>query len=99
MSTTRGRGRAIKVGGMAIDLGASGRTESPPHNNLTRPAYMTAQGFQSPAPPAAVGGGGHPLLDLSTVAGWRLVFVGVALAYVVGFHVTLGRTRLGLGPR
>jgi len=62
-----------------------------------RPAFRMQASYLRPA---AVGGPkqGHPLLDLSTVSGWRLVMVGLAVAYVVGFHVSIGRSRLGLGP-
>lgn len=102
MSTFRSRraasvasGSEVRPGGVATDAGASGRTD--PISRITRPAYRTSQGVTQPT-----GGQGgpasHPLLDLSTVSGWRTVFVLAALAYVAGFHITLGRFRVGAGP-
>lgn len=88
------RGRAIKVGGVATDVGgASGRADS---NNLTRPAYRVTAGQFQPIPSRL--GIGHELFDLSQVGSWRLIAVAVAVAYVVGFHITAGRARLGIGP-
>lgn len=93
MSTIRGR--AIKVGGVETDAaGFAARTDQ---NRLTRPAYRITAGQIQPVP--GVLGIGHPLLDLSTVGSWRLIAVAVAIAYVIGFHVTLGRARIGIGPR
>ncbi|HYR17891.1 MAG TPA: hypothetical protein VEQ15_00270 [Myxococcales bacterium] len=88
------RGRAVQIGGMETDAGANARTDD--NNLLTRPAYRYVGGAPSPIP--ATLGIGHPLLDLSTVGAWRLIAVAVAVAYIVGFHVTLGRARLGIGP-
>ena len=94
MSSTRGR--VVKQGGIAFQpQGAAPRTTD---MGITRPAFTISAGIRQP-----VGGPGyltlgHPLLDLSGVSAWRLIAVGVAIAYVVGFHVTLGRTRLGIGP-
>ena len=91
MSTTRGR--AIQVGGVDVTPGANSRVDA---NNLTRPAYRITSGVVQP-----IGGRlgpGHPLLDLSTVGGIRLLVVALAVAYVSGFHVTLGRARIGIGP-
>jgi hypothetical protein len=88
------RGRAIKVGGVETDAaGFAARTDK---NNLTRPAYRITAGQIQPIP--ATLGPGHPLLDLSEVGSWRLIAVALAVAYVVGFHITLGRARLGIGP-
>ena len=84
----------VKPGGMGGGDDAGSRVD---RNNLTRPAYRVAEGQFQPTPQTI--GPGHPLLDLSTVSGWRLVWVAAAVAYVVGFHVTLGRYRIGLGPR
>lgn len=84
---------------MVVDSGgASGRTDS---SQMTRPAFKVSAGIFQPRQKTAVGGAGglgHPLLDPSTVGFWRLVIAGAAFAYIVGFHITLGRTRLGLGP-
>lgn len=95
MSTIRGR--AIKVGGVAWQDGAAPRTND---FGIVRPAFAINAGIRQPIGGGASGGLslGHSLFDLSSVSAWRLIAVGIALAYVVGFHVTLGRTRLGLGP-
>jgi hypothetical protein len=94
------RGRAIKVGGMATDgQGATARVD--PVSQQTRPAFRSAaQIFQ---PTGGAGGRGFgavgPLLDPSTVAFWRLLAVALALAYIIGFHVTLGRVKIGISGR
>lgn len=80
------RGRTLKPGGMATEpSGFSTRTEqSPP---ILRPAYRSPTGGTQ----FGVGGGadlpvvgGHPLLDFSSVTGWRLVFT-LAAAFYLGF--------------
>lgn len=96
------RGRSIKTGGMVVDVGgATARTDA---SQQTRPAFkMTAGIFMPRNRTSAVGGGsadsghGH-LIDPSSVSFWRLVIFGGAVAYIVGFHLSLGRTRLGIGP-
>lgn len=88
------RGRAIKVGGVETD--AAGFASRVDRNNLTRPAYRITAGQVQPVP--GILGPGHPLLDLSQVSSWRLIAVAVAVAYIVGFHVTIGRARVGIGP-
>jgi hypothetical protein len=96
------RGRAIKVGGVFQSDqggGASGRTN--PQTNATRPAFVIQAGIRKPTGGAgfATGGAGQASwLDPTSVHFWRLVAVGLALAYVVGFHVSLNGVRLGLGP-
>jgi hypothetical protein len=87
------RGRAIQVGGVGGEADAESRVD---RNMLQRPAYRITAGQFQPIP--ATLGPGHPLLDLSTVGAWRLIAVGAALAYVIGFHVTLGRMNIGIGP-
>lgn len=88
------RGRAIKVGGVETQtVGAASRVD---RNNLTRPAYRITAGQVQPIPGYL--GPGHPLLDLTQVGAWRLIIVGLAVAYIVGFHLTLGRARIGIGP-
>lgn len=90
MSTIRGR--AVKVGGVATQpQGAEGRTTAA---QITRPAFTIGPGPGQPMGGASGGG----LLDLSTVGAWRLIAVGVAFAYVIGFHVSAGKIRLGIGP-
>lgn len=91
MSTIRGR--AVAVGGVGGPEDAASRVD---RNNLTRPAYRTSGGQFQPIPTFL--GPGHPLLDLSSVGAWRLIVVVGALAYIIGFHVTLGKVRLGIGP-
>lgn len=94
MSATRGRN--VIIGGVQVEpAGYGGRVNE---NLLTRPAYRYSGGGQIQPIPASLGFG-HPLLDLGQVGAWRLITVGLAVAYVVGFHVMLGRTRLGIGPR
>jgi len=97
------RGRAIKVGGVNVAEnpggGASGRTN--PQTNATRPAFVIQAGLRKPTGQAGFATGGAQLpgwFDTSSVGFWRLVAVGLALAYVVGFHVSLNGVRLGLGP-
>jgi hypothetical protein len=88
------RGRAIAVGGVQTDPGATARTGG---DGLTRPAYRITSSQIQPLPGYL--GIGHPLLDLSTVGAWRLIAVALAFAYVIGFHVSIGRARVGIGPR
>jgi hypothetical protein len=93
------RGRAVRVGGVAVNDGAAGRTN--PQTNATRPAFVIQAGIRKPTGGAgfATGGAGQASwFDPSQVYFWRLVAVGLALAYVVGFHVSLNGVRLGLGP-
>jgi hypothetical protein len=93
------RGRAIKVGGVATQpAGYAGRTS--PQTNATRPAYTIQAGFRKPTGGAgfATNAGRSNLFDPTSVAFWRLVAVALAVAYVVGFHVSLNGVRLGLGP-
>lgn len=61
-------------------------------DGLTRsvPGYRTQRGGA---------GGSHPILDLSTVLGKRTLIAGIALAYIVGFHLSLGRFRVNFGGR
>lgn len=93
MSTIRGR--AIKVGGIATEpAGFSTRTGGA-DDSVTRQAYQSAAGQIQPLSNLTLG---HPLLDLSQVGTWRLLAVAAAAAYVIGFHVSLGRFKLGLGP-
>lgn len=85
-----------RLGGVATQAGAAPRASD---LGVVRPAFTYSAGIKQPVGGAGTGFSlGHPLFDLSSVGAWRLIAVGVALAYVVGFHVTLGRTRIGLGP-
>lgn len=94
MSTIRGR--AIKVGGVAYQVGgADGRQDS---NQVVRPAFKITAGIKEPTGVPGIGGAHAALFDLSGVTAWRLIAVGLALAYVVGFHVSAGKLRLGIGP-
>lgn len=92
------RGRTGRVGGMAVDAGASGRTDS---SQLTRPAYKISAGIFQPSGTSVGGPGGvnvHPLFDINSVSFWRFFWTAAAVAYIVGFHLRLGRVRLGVGP-
>lgn len=93
------RGRAIKAGGVAVQDGAAGRTTG---LGIVRPAFAvsstTGQRGAIGGPGGPWLGVGHPIFDLGDVSAWRIIAVALAAAYVVGFHVTLGRTRLGIGP-
>jgi hypothetical protein len=86
-----------RQGGVALQpAGAAPRAND---LGIVRPAFTFSNGLRPAAGGASTGFSlGHPLFDLSSVSSWRLIAVGLALAYVVGFHVTLGRTRVGLGP-
>jgi hypothetical protein len=89
------RGRAIKVGGVATQEGAMGRQDA---NQVVRPAFKISAGIKQPTGVGGFGLAGSGLFDLSGVSAWRLIAVGLALAYVVGFHVTAGKLKLGIGP-
>lgn len=99
MSSTRGR--VVKQGGVATEpAGFSTRTETQGQQPITRRAYRVANGqFQ----PAGVGGPagvlGHPLLDFSTVSGWRLLVVAGALLYVGVFHFSIVSRGISAGVR
>lgn len=100
MSSTRGR--VIRQGGVQVDDGATARTQGMPQAPITRPAYRVANGQMQPAGVAIGGGstgGGHPLLDLSTVAGWRTVWVLVAAAYLGFWFVSISGGRIAGGVR
>jgi hypothetical protein len=87
---------------MATDpQGFSGRTEPGPDNQpITRPAYRITSGQLQPAGVAGMGGSGsRALLDLSTVSGWRLVAVVLALFYIGVFHLTISPRGVGGGVR
>lgn len=85
-------GAVVKQGGVATQpAGGEGRTTQ---SQITRPAFTIGPGPGRPIGGAAGGG----LFDLSTVGAWRLIAFGIAVAYVIGFHVSAGRIRLGIGP-
>lgn len=93
------RARVVKTGGVVTDAGASPRTDQ---QQVTRPAFRFPAGtFRVPTGGtggAVVKSGQHPYLDTSSVTFWRLVIVGLAAAYIVGFHVSLNGFKLGIGP-
>lgn len=95
------RGRVIKYGGMARDpQGAGQRTAGPPEAPITRPAYQVSPGGQTQVQGVASRGGpGTPLLDLSSVSGWRIVWALVAAAYLGFWFVSLSRGGLSAGVR
>lgn len=90
------RGRAIRQGQMVTDAGASARTT--PGSNLLRPAYTYQGGTPQPAGVGGAGGDHAEFFDLSNVASWRLIFFLAAVGYIIGFHTSLGRVRVGIGP-
>lgn len=97
MSSTRGR--VVRQGGVQVETaGFSTRTEGPSNAPITRPAYRVSNGQMQPA---GVGGAGlgHPLLDFSTVSGWRLVAVAAALLYVGVFHFSIVSRGISGGVR
>ncbi len=114
MSTTRGR-RQLAGGFSAGTATAAARrnmgTQSPSGGTggpsgqsmrIPRATGLVGVGV-GPSQPVtyAVGGPGysHPLLDLSSVISWRIIFGLAAVAYIVGWHVTLpGVGRIGF-PR
>jgi hypothetical protein len=81
---------------MATDDGATGRTTGG-NAPITRPAFRITQGQIQPA--GVGGGGGHPLLDLTSVSGWRLVAVVAALFYIGVFHLSVGRGGISGGVK
>jgi hypothetical protein len=96
MSTIRGR--AVKVGGMVADAGATARTDA---SQVVRPAFRFSAGWRQPVAPPSTGLGGasgHPLFDVNSVTFWRHVIAALAFAYIVGFHVSLNGFKLGVGP-
>ena len=75
--------------------GATPRTDA--GSNLLRPAFSFKQGVSMPGAGGAAASGHAALLDLSSVASWRLVYTGLAVAYIVGFHASLGRIGVRVG--
>jgi hypothetical protein len=102
MHATSTRGRTARLGGVEFldpSGGRAGRTN--PQNQVTRPGFQYNAQIRVPTqkPPLGAGGGaGSVFFDTSSAAFWRFVAVGLAAAYVVGFHVSLNGFRLGLGP-
>lgn len=98
MSSTRGR--VIRQGGVQTDDGATARTQGMPQAPITRPAYRVANGQMQPVGVAGTGGpSGHSLLDLTTVAGWRTVWVLAAAAYLGFWFVSISGGRIAGGVR
>lgn len=94
MSTIRGR--AIKQGRMVTDAGAAPREQQDAGSNLLRPQFSFRSGVSMPG---AGGASSHAsFFDLSSVASWRMIFTLAALAYIVGFHASLGRVGVRIGP-
>ena len=84
------------IGGPGDD-GQGGATTS-----RTTPSGMTVQApFRVGAAPGAAGANARgPLYwapyfrNFTPVSQWRIVFVALAVAYVSGYHVTIGRLRV-----
>jgi hypothetical protein len=104
MYATSTRGRTARLGGVEFldpSGGRAGRTN--PQNQVTRPGFQYNAQIRVPTQKPPLGGGVGAvglagLFDPSSAGFWRLVAVGLAFAYVVGFHVSLSGFRLGLGP-
>ena len=97
MSTLRGR--AVRRGMMVTQDGAAPRVEqADAGQNLLRPSFRWSGGTSMPG-----AGGASPhgaFLDLSQVSSWRTIYAAASLAYIVGFHASLGRlnVRVGASP-
>ena len=92
MATTRGR--VVKGGGVAVQpQGGAPRTDTSGSSTLLRPAFTFNAGILKPTMPASL----SSAFDPSSVMFWRLLLVGLAVAYIYGFHVKLpivGRIRV-----
>jgi len=88
------RGRAVKIGGVAVQpQGGAPRTTTTGQSTLLRPAFSFNASVLKPTMPATLTG----VLDPSSVLFWRLLLVGLAVAYIWGFHVRIpivGRVRV-----
>lgn len=74
--------------------GATGREDA--GSNLLRPAFSFKSGTSMPGAGGAASGHAA-LLDLSSVTSWRLLYTAAAVAYIVGFHASLGRIGVRVG--
>lgn len=93
------RGRAIRQGTVVTQpAGAAPRTTGDGGTALLRPAFSFKSGVAMPGAGGAAAGGHGAFFDLSSVASWRLIFVGLAVAYIIGFHASLGRIGVRVGP-
>jgi hypothetical protein len=86
----------VKVGGVATQpQGGAARSEtsSTGASSILRPAYTMNAGILKPTIPASFTG----IFDVRSVLFWRLLLVGLAVAYIYGYHVRLpvvGRVRV-----
>jgi len=85
------RGRALKVGGVAVQpQGGAARTEASPTSatgasSILRPAYSFSASQLRPTIPASF----TSVFDPSSILFWRLLLVGAAVLYIYGYHVRL----------
>ena len=81
-------------GGMAVDAGASGRTGGAAtftgQDTIVRPAYRVSAQIFKPTTPATFTG----FLDPSSISFWRLAIGAAAVAYIMGFHLKIGKVRI-----
>jgi len=90
------RGRAVKVGGVAVQpQGGAARTDTSTTgaSSVLRPAYSFSASTLRPTIPASF----TSVFDPSSVLFWRLLLVGAAVLYIYGYHVKLpivGRVRV-----
>lgn len=95
------RRAAYRAGGMAAGgpaPGGGGPGNTVAYQGRTQGSPGLPSGL-SVAPPYRVGkapgaGGGHPFLDFSRPQTWRNAGALLAVAYVTGFHITIGGIRV-----
>ena len=78
----------VKVGGVAVQpQGGAARTDTSATgaSSILRPAYSMNAGILKPTIPSSF----TSALDPNSVLFWRLLLVGLAVAYIAGFHVKL----------
>ena len=85
------RGRAIKVGGVAVQpQGGASRTDASAQSStgassILRPAYSFNASVLRPTMPASF----TSVFDPSSILFWRLLLVGAAVLYIYGYHIKL----------
>lgn len=90
-SVRRMTSRRGGVGGPVYQPGSPGNTSDAQARTL--PSGLTvAKPYRVGASPAALKR--SPWLDPSTIMFWRWVFLGAALLYVAGYHLSVGRLRV-----
>jgi hypothetical protein len=82
------RGRMVKVGGMVVQpQGGAARTDTSATgaSSILRPAYSFNAGILKPTMPSSF----TSFFDTKSVMFWRLLLVGLAVAYIYGYHIKL----------